>query len=75
MTQRHDSKDATNLDTHVDSDWAGDIKDRKSVTGIIMRIAGGCVLYKTKYQDTIAHSTTKAKITAACDAAKAIMYV
>ena len=63
------------IDAHVDSDWAGDVTHRKSVTGIVLRIAGGCVLYKTKYQDTIAHSTTEAEFTAACDAAKAILYV
>jgi hypothetical protein len=40
-----------------------------------LRIAGGTILYKTKYQDTIALSTTEAEFTAACDAGKAILYV
>ena len=75
MTQRSTHPEATALEGHVDSDWAGDIQHRKSVTGIILKVAGGCVLYKTKYQDTIAHSTTEAEFTAACDAAKAILYV
>ena len=59
----------------VDADWGGDTKHRKSVTGIIIRLAGGSILYKTKFQDTIAMSTTKAEFTAACDAGKAILYV
>ena len=75
ITQRHDSSDPMTIDAHVDSDWAGDVTHRKSVTGIVLRIAGGCVLYKTKYQDTIAHSTTEAKFNAGRDAAKAILYV
>jgi dUTP pyrophosphatase len=59
----------------VDSDWAGDTSHRKSVTGIILRLAGGTILYKTKYQDTIAFSSTEAEYTAAVDAGKAILYV
>ena len=38
-------------------------------------MAGGTILYKTKYQDTIALSTTEAEFTAACDAGKASLYV
>ena len=59
----------------VDSDWADDTSHRKSVTGIILRLAGGTIYCKTKYQDTIAHSTTEAEFTAACDAGKAILYI
>ena len=66
---------ATTLQAMVDSDWAGDTTHRKSVSGIILTIAGGCILYKTKYQDTVALSTTEAEFTAACDAGKAILYV
>jgi hypothetical protein len=51
----------------ADSDWAGDTSHRKLVTGMILRLAGGTILYKTKYQDTIAQSTTEAEFTAACD--------
>ena len=59
----------------VDSDWAGDSSHRKSVTGIVLRLAGGTLLYKTKFQDCIATSSTEAEFTAACDAGKAILYV
>jgi hypothetical protein len=65
----------THMHSAVDSDWAGDTNHRKSVTGIILRLAGGTILYKTKYQDTIALSTTEAEFTAACDAGKSILYV
>ena len=59
----------------VDSDWAGDTNHRKSVTGIIIKYAGGTIYFKTKFQDTIAMSSTEAEFTAACDAAKAILYI
>jgi hypothetical protein len=59
----------------VDSDYGGDTTHRKSVSGIILRIAGGTILYKTKFQDTIAMSSTEAEFTAAAEAGKYILYV
>lgn len=59
----------------VDSDWGGDTSHRKSVSSIILRLAGGTIFYKTKYQPTISLSSTEAEFTAACDAGKAILYV
>ena len=66
----HDGK----LFGYVDADWASDTKHRKSVTGIIIMYAGGAVGYVTRFQDTIAHSSTEAEFTAACDAGKLILY-
>jgi hypothetical protein len=59
---------------YVDADWASDTKHRKSVTGIIIMYAGGAIGYKSKYQTTIAHSSTEAEFTAACDAGKHILF-
>ena len=59
----------------VDSDYGGDTVHRKSVTGLILRIAGGTIFYKTKFQDTIAMSSTEAEFTAAAEAGKYILYV
>ena len=59
----------------VDSDYAGDNSHRKSVSGIIIKLAGGVILYKTQYQATIALSTTEAEFTAACEAGKYILYI
>jgi hypothetical protein len=53
------------LTGYADADWATDTKHRKSVTGIVLMYAGGTVGYKTKYQDTIALSSTEAEFTAA----------
>jgi hypothetical protein len=70
-----DVDSSTQMHAAVDSDWAGDTQHRKSVSGIILRLSGGTILYKTKYQDTIALSTTEAEFNAACDAGKSILYV
>ena len=59
----------------VDSDYAGDTTHRKSVSGIVLRLAGGTIFYKTKYQDTIALSSTEAEFVAAAEAGKYILYV
>lgn len=66
--------DHSSLTGYVDADWATDTKHRRSVTGIVLMYAGGTVGYKTKYQDTIALSSTEAEFTAACDAAKMILF-
>ena len=67
--------DKTKLLGSVDSDWAADTQNRKSVSGIVMHMAGGAVHYKTKYQEGIAHSSTEAEFVAACDAAKIALYL
>ena len=78
--EEHNVTQRQTIDPHVmtalvDSDHASDSQHRKSVTGINIKIAGGTVLYKTKYQDIVAQSTTKAKFIAAAEAGKAILYL
>ena len=64
-----------NLTRSVDSDWASDTRERKSVSGITMFLAGGVVNYKTKIQCDIAHSYTEAEFVAACEAVKMAIYL
>lgn len=59
----------------TDSDHLGDVSHRKSVLGVVLKLAGGAVLYKTSYQQMIAQSSTEAEFTAAVDAAKYILYL
>ena len=59
----------------VDSDYSNDTTHRKSVTGIVIKIGGASVYYKTRFQTTVALSSTEAEFTAACDAAKVILYI
>jgi hypothetical protein len=69
------TNEARLLTALVDSDHASDSTHRRSVTGINIQIAGGTVLYKTKYQDTIAQSSTEAEFIAAAEAGKYILYL
>ena len=58
----------------VDSNYAGDVSHMKSVSGIVSIIAGGTVLYKTKYQDNIVGISTESEFAAASEVGKCILY-
>ena len=60
---------------YTDSDWAGNLKHRKSVTGYVVYMAGGPVLYKSRLQPTVSLSSTEAEFVAATDTGKSILYL
>ena len=60
---------------YVDSDWGGDRSHRRSVTGLLVLLAGGAIAFKSKYQNSIALSSTEAEFTAAAEAGKTILYI
>jgi hypothetical protein len=72
--QRDTSSFADAIAGYADSDWATDTKKRHSVTGSIIMLAGGAIAFKSKFQETIALSSTKAEFVAACDATKMILF-
>ena len=59
----------------VDSDWGGSIPHRRSVTKFALKLAGGTIYYKSRYQDTVALSSTKAEFMTAIDTGKVILCV
>ena len=58
-----------------DSDWAGDRSHCRSVSGIAFILSGAVVLYKTRFQSTIAMSSTEAEFIASADAGKMALYL
>ncbi|XP_068638430.1 secreted RxLR effector protein 161-like [Aristolochia californica] len=54
---------------YCDSDWAGDIDTRKSVTGYEFLFGSGIISWANKKQQTVALSSTEAEYKAACVAA------
>ena len=58
-----------------DSDLADDTSHRKSVGGTALMFAGGCVVYKTILQRTVALSSTEAEFYALTETGKLVLYV
>ena len=59
----------------VDSDFANDTNYRRSITGICIKLADGCIYYKIHFQPTVSLSSIEEEFIAAYEAAKAILYV
>ena len=67
--------DATTAHAYADSDWATCVKTRRSFGGTCIRLAGGTIAYKCKFQPTVAGSSTEAEFMAAYDTGKMILFV
>ena len=64
---RKSSKECTG---YSDSDWAGDLDNRKSTSGYIFQVSGGAVTWRSKKQSCVALSTAEAEYTALSSAAQ-----
>ena len=53
---------------YSDSDWAGDIEDRKSTSGYTFNIRSRVVSWSSKKQPIISLSSTEAEYKALCNA-------
>jgi hypothetical protein len=67
--------DANILHAYVDLDWATCPKTRRSFGGACLRLAGGTIAYKCKFQPTVARASMEAKFMAAYDTGKMIIFV
>jgi hypothetical protein len=52
--------DANTLHAYADLDWAMCVKTRYSFGGTVIHLAGGTIAYKSKFQPTVASSSTEA---------------
>ena len=55
---RNISEDLTG---YVNSDWRGDIDDRKSRTGFVFKLSIGVISWESRKQESVANSNTEAK--------------
>ena len=67
--------DASTAVAYGDSDWATCVKTRRSFSGICIQLAGGTIAYKTKFQPTVALSSTEAEFMAACNVGRMCLFV
>ncbi|KAH9754460.1 hypothetical protein KPL71_015451 [Citrus sinensis] len=60
---------------YVDSDFAGDLDKRRSLTGYLFTLGGCTVNWKATLQNVVALSTTEAEYTAAAEALKEAIWL
>lgn len=65
----------TSLVGYCDSDWAGDIGDRRSVSGYVVSYGGMIISWGCKKQTTVALSSTEAEYMSISDASKELLWV
>lgn len=69
MFPHQGKRDELKFIAYSDSDWSGDILDRKSTMGYVFLIAGAPVSWCSKKQSVVALSSCEAEYIAACSAA------
>ncbi|KAL0460800.1 UNVERIFIED_CONTAM: Retrovirus-related Pol polyprotein from transposon TNT 1-94 [Sesamum latifolium] len=60
---------------YVDSDYAGDLDDRRSTTGYVFTLGGGSICWKSTVQSIVALSTIEAEYMAVAEAAKEALWL
>lgn len=58
-----------------DSDFAGDLDERKSTSGFVFKMAGGCISWRSKKQATVALSTAEAEFVAVSAAMQELLWL
>ena len=57
----------------VDADWAGDLDQRRSISGYVFNLFGGAASWMSKKQSVVALSTTEAEYMAATHVSKEVV--
>ncbi|KAF0729711.1 hypothetical protein Ae201684_012771 [Aphanomyces euteiches] len=58
-----------------DVDFANDLQDSKSISGTVITLAGAAVIFSSRKQSLVGHSTTEVEFIAAAEAAKSIVWL
>ncbi|KAL0117638.1 hypothetical protein PUN28_008790 [Cardiocondyla obscurior] len=69
------TKDEEHLKAYFDSDWAGDIDDRKSCSGNVLMLAMGPISWKSRKQASVALSTMEAEYAALSEVSREVVYL
>ena len=68
-------KSGEELQAFSDADWAGDRKDRKSTSGVLLQVGGTSVVWKSGKQSCNALSSTESEHIALSEACKEIIWM
>jgi hypothetical protein len=75
LVYTHDGTDTITVCAYVDSDYANDVDDRKSITGYVVKVNGCTVSWNSKKQTRVATSTAEAEYIALNAAGKEVQWV
>ncbi|KAH9681147.1 hypothetical protein KPL71_026853 [Citrus sinensis] len=68
-------KSSDQVQGYVDSDFAGDLDKKRSITGYVYTLCGGAVSWKASLQSVVALSTTEAEYIALSEAVKEAIWL
>jgi hypothetical protein len=71
----YDGQSQEGFIAYADADWASDPINRKSVTGNIIKLAGGAVSWVSQKQKTVALSSTEAEYMCLSDTTRQIVWI
>jgi hypothetical protein len=63
------------LNGYADADWGGDLDQRKSTTGYIIRLGDSVISWRSRRQPTVAKSTTEAEYMSLSDCISEMLYL
>lgn len=69
------TKDCKEMQAYVDSDWAGDVENRKSCSGNVVMLAGGPISWESRKQKSVTLSTMEAEHIALSEVCKEVVYL
>jgi hypothetical protein len=69
------SENLTTLYGYSDSDWAMDIRHRRSISGMVFFLGGAVIAWKTRAQPTVSLGTTESEFLAASDSGRLALFI
>ena len=70
-----DPKSSAMFSTYADADFAGDQTDRRSTSGLVVKMGTGAISWASKLQPVVTLSTTEAEYVAGCSAGAEIYWL
>lgn len=67
--------DNISMSVYCDADWGADKKTRKSISGFVLRLAGGAITWHSRKQSCVARSTLEAEYISMSEVTKEVEWI